>query len=213
MRGISLSRLFRLGGASLALVVFAAVFAASGPAAAGTTYAALGDSYSSGVGHRAATRSTARASEACTPTRICGRRGTQARRSRSSHAQERRPPTCSRSQIQAVTSVDDARDHDDRRERHRLCEPHLPVHALGLLGRARQRPREPRGDARRGARSGLRDSASRAQRSARRSSLSATRGSSRGRAVFGTLGISSTEETKANATLGRTRRAHRDTRS
>jgi len=50
VRGISLSRLFRVGGALLALVVFAAVFAASGPAASGTTYAALGDSYSSGVG-------------------------------------------------------------------------------------------------------------------------------------------------------------------
>jgi lysophospholipase L1-like esterase len=50
VREFSLSRLVRLGGALLALVVFAAVFAASGPAAASTTYAALGDSYSSGVG-------------------------------------------------------------------------------------------------------------------------------------------------------------------
>jgi len=48
--GFSLSKVVRLGGVLLALVGFAAVFVASGPAASGTTYAALGDSYSSGVG-------------------------------------------------------------------------------------------------------------------------------------------------------------------
>src|SRR4051794_23431220 len=48
--GSSLSRLGLLGGALVALVVFAALFSGSGPAAPGTRYAALGDSYSSGVG-------------------------------------------------------------------------------------------------------------------------------------------------------------------
>jgi hypothetical protein len=48
--GSSLSRLVLLGGALVALVVFAALFSGSGPAAPGTRYAALGDSYSSGVG-------------------------------------------------------------------------------------------------------------------------------------------------------------------
>jgi lysophospholipase L1-like esterase len=48
--GLSLSRLVLLGGALLALVVFATLFSGSGPAAPGTRYAALGDSYSSGVG-------------------------------------------------------------------------------------------------------------------------------------------------------------------
>jgi lysophospholipase L1-like esterase len=49
MSGSTISRLVRLGAALLALAAFAAVFAAAG-SAAGTTYAALGDSYSSGVG-------------------------------------------------------------------------------------------------------------------------------------------------------------------
>jgi lysophospholipase L1-like esterase len=47
---LPLPRLVRFGAALLVLVAFAAVFAAAGPAATGTTYAALGDSYSSGVG-------------------------------------------------------------------------------------------------------------------------------------------------------------------
>ena len=47
---------------------------------------------------------------------------------------------------------DHARDDDDRRERHRLREPHLPVHAVRLLRRARQHARQPRDHARRRAR-------------------------------------------------------------
>jgi lysophospholipase L1-like esterase len=46
----SFPRLVRLGAALVVLVACAALFAAAGPAATGTTYAALGDSYSSGVG-------------------------------------------------------------------------------------------------------------------------------------------------------------------
>ena len=50
MSTFSPARLVRLGAALLVLAACAALFAAAGPAAAGTTYAALGDSYSSGVG-------------------------------------------------------------------------------------------------------------------------------------------------------------------
>jgi lysophospholipase L1-like esterase len=50
MSELSLSRLVRLGAALVVLAACAALFAAAGPAATGTTYAALGDSYSSGVG-------------------------------------------------------------------------------------------------------------------------------------------------------------------
>lgn len=50
MRGSSLSRLVRLGAALLAVGVCAAGVAGAGPAAGGDSYVALGDSYSSGVG-------------------------------------------------------------------------------------------------------------------------------------------------------------------
>jgi lysophospholipase L1-like esterase len=50
VRVFSPARLARLGAVLLVLAACAALFAAAGPAATGTTYAALGDSYSSGVG-------------------------------------------------------------------------------------------------------------------------------------------------------------------
>jgi len=50
MSALSLSKLARPRAALLALAAFAIFFAAAGRAVAGDTYAALGDSYSSGVG-------------------------------------------------------------------------------------------------------------------------------------------------------------------
>jgi len=49
MNGVSLSKIVRFRAALVVLAAFAGVFASAG-AAAGATYAALGDSYSSGVG-------------------------------------------------------------------------------------------------------------------------------------------------------------------
>src|SRR3954452_3260658 len=50
VRGSSFCRLVRLGAALVAVGVCAAGFAGAGPAAGGDSYVALGDSYSSGVG-------------------------------------------------------------------------------------------------------------------------------------------------------------------
>lgn len=50
VRSVSFSRLVRVGAALVVLAALAASFASGGPAATGVSYAALGDSYSSGVG-------------------------------------------------------------------------------------------------------------------------------------------------------------------
>jgi lysophospholipase L1-like esterase len=56
---LSLARLVRLGAALAALVTFGSAFAAAAPAANGDSYVALGDSYSSGVGTGSYTLDTA----------------------------------------------------------------------------------------------------------------------------------------------------------
>ena len=188
------SRLVQLSAA----VIVLAVSAPSAVPARGNAYSyAAWATATRPASAPAATRSRARASAACTRTRTSSRR--QHRAPRSLRRLLRREDVGpARAQIQARHEHDDARHDHDRRQRHRLRRPHLPVHAVRLLRRARQHPREPPEHARRRARPRLHDGqvARRARREDRRPRLSRVFSCS---SCFGSSASARPSETKANA--------------
>ena len=179
------------------LAALAAVFAAAGPAATADSYAALGDSYSSGVGTGSYTLDSACKRSVYAYPYLCTQKhaGYVADVRRVLRREDIRP---ARDADPGGDERDDARDDDDRRERHRLREPHLPVHARdcsAALDSTRANLETTLGAALDQVYTTVK---SRAAFGAKIIVLGYPRVFS-GASCFGTLGISSTEQTKANA--------------